>query len=60
LTISDPIKADSKATWTGNIKYNQFISEHQSLRNTELADMKIVWLPSEILFADGTKIGGEK
>jgi hypothetical protein len=57
LTISDPINAGAKQTWTGEIKYNQFLAEHLSLRNTDLQDMKIVWLPASILFADGTQIG---
>ena len=59
LTISDPIRAGQKATWTGTIEYNQFEDSQRSLRNAELTDMKIVWLPSSILFADGTKLGEE-
>lgn len=55
LTISDPIAAGAKATWDGTIKYNQFVETHQHLRNAEMANMKIVWLPSQILFADGSK-----
>jgi hypothetical protein len=59
LTISDPIGAGQKSTWEGAIKYNQFIGTHQALRNASLDNMKIVWLPDEILFADGSKLGGE-
>ncbi len=57
LTISDPINAAAKATWSGTIKYNQFLANHQALRNAELKDMKVVWLPTSVLFADGTQIG---
>jgi len=57
MTISDPLKAGQRATWEGVIKYNQFISEQQELRNANLADMKIVWLPDGVLFADGTSLG---
>lgn len=57
LTISDPVSAGQKANWTGSIKYNQFMSEMQALRNAELNDMKIVWLPDSVLFADGTSLG---
>jgi hypothetical protein len=60
LTISDPIRAGAKAIWSGSIRYNQFSPEHQALRDTELQNMKIVWLPSGLLFADGTKIGETK
>ncbi len=57
LTIQDAVKAGEKATWRGTIRYNQFIESHQALRNAELKDMQITWLPRQILFADGSKIG---
>jgi len=57
LTISDPIKAGAKANWTGSIEYNQFASEHQALKNANLKDLKIVWVPKSIIYADGTKVG---
>ncbi len=59
LTISDPVGAGQKATWVGTIKYNQFIDQDVRLKNTLLKDMKAEWLPSSIIFADGTKIGEE-
>ena len=58
LTISDPVAAGERGNWSGTIEYNQFMDEHKSLRNTKLEDMKVIWLPSEILFADGSTIGG--
>jgi hypothetical protein len=57
VTISEPIKAGQKATWSGAMEYNQFISEEQSLRNAKMENMKIVWLPDSVLFADGTSLG---
>ena len=57
LTISEPIKAGAKATWEGTIDYNQFVDSHRSLRNADLKDMKIVWIPKSIIYADGTKVG---
>jgi hypothetical protein len=57
LTVSDPIKAGKKATWTGYINYNQFLNQEVQLRNTQLKDMRVVWLPSSIIFADGTVLG---
>lgn len=59
LTISDPVNAGEKASWTGTINYNQFIDEHRLFRDAALADLKVVWLPKQILFADGTKIGSD-
>jgi len=57
LTIDDPIAAGAKATWTGTIKYNQFVDWHKALRNADLANMKIMWVPKSIIFEDGTQIG---
>lgn len=57
LTISDPVEADAKATWTGSIDYNQFRDEHRALRNASLEDLKVVWLREQVLFADGSRVG---
>ncbi len=57
LTISDPIKAGAKATWTGSIEYNQFTESHRSLKNADLKDMNVVWIPKSIIFADGSRVG---
>ena len=59
LTISDPIEAGQKATWAGTIKYNQFLDNDVRLKNAALRDMKAEWLPSSIIFTDGTRIGDE-
>lgn len=59
LTISDPVSTGNKATWTGTIKYNQFLEDDVKLRSAELKDMKVEWLPSSVIFADGTKLGEE-
>jgi hypothetical protein len=57
LTIDDPVAAGSKATWSGTIKFNQFVESHVRLRNAALQDMKVIWEPRSILFADGSQIG---
>ena len=57
LTISDPLAAGANATWSGQIRYNQFMADQQALRNTALEDMNIGWRPASIMFADGTTIG---
>ena len=31
----------------------------KKLANTELSNIKIVWLPEKVLFTDGSKIGKE-
>jgi hypothetical protein len=57
LTIDDPIATAQKATWSGTIKYNQFRDEHQSLRNAEMANLKITWIPKSVIFVDGSRLG---
>ena len=59
LTISDPINAGATSTWTGSIKYNQFMDEDVKLKNTALKDMRVEWLPRSVIFADGSKVGEE-
>lgn len=60
LTISDPIGAGQKGDWDGVIEYNQFLRQHQQLRNAELKDMKVIWLPESVIFEDGSKIGADQ
>jgi hypothetical protein len=57
MTISDPIKAGAKGNWSGTIEYNQFNESHQALRNSKLEDMKVIWIPKAVIYADGTKVG---
>ena len=56
LKITDPVKAGEKGQWKGNTRYNQFDSEHTKFKNAELKDLKVVWVPKEIIFVDGTTI----
>jgi len=41
------------------IKYNPFRTEHQRLRDTPLSKLRVVWQPSEVIFADGTRLSLE-
>jgi hypothetical protein len=59
IKIQDPIKAGSKGEWVGSINYNQFIDQHKRLAGAEMANMKIEWIPTAIIFGDGTQVGGE-
>jgi hypothetical protein len=57
IRIDDPIKAGEKAEWIGSVKYNQFIDEMRRFKGMDLKDMKIQWVPTAIIFSDGTQIG---
>jgi hypothetical protein len=59
VTISDPVKAGATGQWEESIEFNQFVDSHRRLRDTELKDMKIVWSPRSIIFADGSVIGDQ-
>jgi len=60
LMRDDGLKAGAKKQWTGSIEYNQFKSEHQKFRNTDLENMKFEWRPRAIIFSDGSKLGLEE
>lgn len=59
LIYDQGIKSGEKKNWYGSLKYNQFMSEDQKLRNTELENMKFEWKSKAIMFKDGSKIGIE-
>lgn len=57
LKVDDPLGPGQTRRESGRtIKYNQFMATHQRLRNTELSNMKIIWQPTDVIFADGTKL----
>ena len=57
ITIQDPITSGDQGTWDGQVEYNQFITEHVRLRQTDLDDMRVEWLPAGVIFEDGTQLG---
>ncbi len=59
LTITDPLKAGAQAKWDGTIDFNQFVAPQQQFRATELKDMKVIWMPASVIFADGTQVGDD-
>lgn len=60
VTISDPVKAGDRGEWKGTIKYNEFIDEQKRLLNTDLKDMKVVWKPMGVIFADGSEMKADE
>ena len=55
ITYDEGIPERSTKTWVASIKYNQFMANQTKLKNTELENLKYVWLPSTIIYEDGTK-----
>jgi hypothetical protein len=54
LAINEMVRTGSTLTWSGRIKYNQFIDTHQRLRNVAFANLKINFNPKKLLFVDGS------
>jgi hypothetical protein len=53
LAINDPVKSGATMNWEGALKYNQFIDAHQRLRDAPRENLKMVFVPRKVLFADG-------
>lgn len=56
LTIDDPIKASETFKGTYTTDYNQFRDEDTRLKSKDMDDLKVVWTPEKIIFADGTTL----
>jgi len=56
LAYDGGIPANSRASWNGNVEFNQFKDEDRNLANTPLDRIKIVWQPETILFTDGSTL----
>lgn len=54
LTITDAIKTGASIEWKGQIDYNQFLDRHQRLASEDLANLKVTFEASKVLFGDGT------
>lgn len=56
IVEDDVIPAHSIDTITYTIDYNKYKDDHVTLRNKDMDDLKIVWNPEKIIFADGTTL----
>lgn len=56
LTIDDPIPAGETFRATYTTDYNQFRDEDSRLRSKKMEDLKVVWTPEKIIFADGSTL----
>jgi hypothetical protein len=54
LAINDPVNAGLTKNWTGRIKYNQFIDNHNRLKNEDFSNLKTKFAIRKVLFADGS------
>lgn len=49
------INSGETKEYVGKKDYNQFMDEDKQLKDSELSNIKIEWLPSTIIYEDGTK-----
>ena len=56
LAEDEPLAAGQTRRVSKTLNYNQFMEQDKKLRSTELSNLKIIWKPSQILFADGTSM----
>jgi hypothetical protein len=57
LKVDDPLAAGARRRDSGRtIDYNQFDDEHIALRSTDLANLKVLWEPETLIFADGRRL----
>ena len=56
LTYDDGVKANSITNYSATTDFNQFIDEDKLLKSKNLKQIKLVWKPEKILFADGTTL----
>jgi len=54
LAINDPVNADTSMTWQGMLDFNPFVDQQRRLRDSEEANLKVVFRAQKVLFTDGT------
>lgn len=56
LSATETLKAGLDGTASWSWEYNQFNNKLTTVKNTPVKDLKITWVPSQILFVDGSKL----
>jgi hypothetical protein len=56
LVYDQPIDSGIEVTYNAQTDYNQFTDSDKALKNKDLKDLKVIWKPEKIIFADGSKL----
>jgi len=56
-TYEKGLRVGTNVTDQNYYRYNELMEKDIKFRTTSLSDMKVLWEPTTILFADGTKLG---
>jgi len=55
ISYDGGIPAGQVVDWDASLEFNQFMDDHQKLKNTDLENLKFEWTPEVIIYDDGTK-----
>jgi hypothetical protein len=56
LTYDDGVPANSTKNWNAQTDYNQFMDKDVKLKNKDIEDLKVKWIPEKIIFDDKTTL----
>lgn len=56
LTYDEGIPAHSTVNWSATSDYNQFLDKDVALKNKDLDNLKVKWVPEKIIFLDGESL----
>jgi len=56
IVFDDGVKANEINKTTYTTDYNQFMDDDKSLRSKTINEIKTIWTPEKIIFADGTTL----
>lgn len=55
ISYDEGIDANGEKVWNAGIGYNQFMDEHEKLKNTTMENLKYKWDVKTIIYKDNTK-----
>lgn len=55
VSFEEGIPANGTNTWDAVIDYNQFLDDHQQLKNTTFENLQVEWEADTIVYENGTK-----
>jgi hypothetical protein len=55
ISYDEGITANGEKIWKAGVAYNQFMDEHEKLKNTTLENLKYKWVVKTIVYEDNTK-----
>lgn len=56
LTYDDGVSANSIKNWNAQTDYNQFMDKDVALKNKDVEDLKVEWIPEKIIYKDGSTL----